>query len=158
MEALLSEPYFSRRINILSRPDGFMLSFKLGVDFSSTSKLLYPKIKNWLQLLGIGSSFWMKSDKLFVNLRIVDSSLYTRRIALGDGFRLKRRDMLACTQVEFNYLETLAKIFIIPAIQDQFIRGKHFEQCSSSSDCYCDEYKLRFYWILQLKSILASPI
>ena len=87
MEAPLSEPYFSRRINILSRPDGFMLSFKLGVDFSSTSKLLYPKMKNWLQLLGIGSSFWMKSDKLFVNLRIVDSSLYTRRIALGDGFR-----------------------------------------------------------------------
>ena len=34
--------------------------------------------------------------------------------------------MLAYTPVEFNYLETPAKTFIIPARQNQFIQGKIF--------------------------------
>ena len=40
MEAPLSEPFFTRRMKMLSRPDGFMLYGKLGVDFFSTSELL----------------------------------------------------------------------------------------------------------------------
>ena len=45
MEAPLSEPFFTRRKKMLSRPDGFMLCGKLGVEFFSTSELLYPNIK-----------------------------------------------------------------------------------------------------------------
>ena len=45
MEAPLSEPFFTSRMKMLSRPDGFMLYGKLGVDFFSTSELLYPKWK-----------------------------------------------------------------------------------------------------------------
>ena len=44
MEALLSEPFFTRRMKMLSRPDGFMLYGKLGFDFFSTSELLYPNM------------------------------------------------------------------------------------------------------------------
>ena len=33
MEAPLSEPFFTCRMKMLSRPDGFMLYGKLGVDF-----------------------------------------------------------------------------------------------------------------------------
>ena len=40
MEASLSEPFFTRRLKMLSRLDGFMLYDKLGVDFFSTSHLL----------------------------------------------------------------------------------------------------------------------
>ena len=36
MEAPLSEPFITRRMKMLSRPDGFMLYRKLGVDFFST--------------------------------------------------------------------------------------------------------------------------
>ena len=35
-------------------------------------------------------------------------------------------DMLAYTPVEFNYLETLAKTFVIPARQNQFFQEKIF--------------------------------
>ena len=35
-------------------------------------------------------------------------------------------DMLAYTTVEFNYLDTLAKTFIIPASQNQFIHENIF--------------------------------
>ena len=36
-------------------------------------------------------------------------------------------EMLAYTPVEFNYLETLAKIFIVPARQNQFVRENIFK-------------------------------
>ena len=42
MEAPLSETFFTRRMKMRSRPDGFMLYGKLGVDFFSTSELLCP--------------------------------------------------------------------------------------------------------------------
>ena len=57
----------------------------------------------------------MIGDNPNVSLGIVDCSIYTRRIALKNEYHKKRTDMLAYTPVEFNYLETLAKIFIIPA-------------------------------------------
>ena len=64
----------------------------------------------------------MISDNPNVGLGIVDCSLYTRRIALKDDYHKKRMDMLAYTPVEFNYLETVAKNFIIPARQNQFLQ------------------------------------
>ena len=47
----LPDPFFTRRMKLLSRPDGFMLYGKLGIDFFSTSELLYPNMKIRLRLL-----------------------------------------------------------------------------------------------------------
>ena len=120
-EAPLSEPFFTRRMKMLSRPDGFMLYGKLGVDFFSTSELLYPNMTIRLRLIRARTNFYMISDNPKVSLGIVDYSLYTRRFALKDDYHKKRMEMLAYTPVESNYLETLAKTFIIPARQNQFI-------------------------------------
>ena len=111
---------------MLSRPDGFMLYGKLGVDFFSYSELLYPKMKIRLRLIRARPNFHMISDNPNFSLGIVDCSLYTRRIALKDDYHKKRMDMLAHTPVEFNYLEILAKTFIIPARQNQFIQENIF--------------------------------
>ena len=126
MEAPLSEPFFTRRLKMLSRSDGFMLYGKLGVDFFSTSELLYPNMKIRLRLIRARPNFYMISDNPNVSLGIVDCSLYTRRIALKDDYHKKRMDLLAYTPVEFNYLETDAKTFIIPARQNQFIQENIF--------------------------------
>ena len=126
MEAPLSEPFSTRRMKLLSRTDGFMLYGKLGVDFFSTPELLYPNMKIRLQLIRARTNFYMISDNPNVSLGIVECSLYTRRIALKDDYYMKRIDMLAYTSVEFNYLETLAKIFILPARQNQFIQENSF--------------------------------
>ena len=126
MEAPLSEPFFTRRMKMLSRPDGFMLYGKMAVDFFSTSELLYPNMKAKLRLIRARPNFYMISDNPNVSLGIVDCSLYTRRIALKDDYHKKRMDMLAYTPVEFNYLETLAKTFIFPARQNQFIQENIF--------------------------------
>ena len=64
----------------------------------------------------------MISDNPNVSVGIVNCSLYFRGTALKDDYQKKRMDMLAYTPVEFNKLETLAKTFINPARQNQFIR------------------------------------
>ena len=125
-EAPLSEPFFTRRMKMLSRHDGFMLYGNLGVDFFSTSELLYPNMKTRLRLIRARPIFYMISDNPNISLRIVDCSLYTRRIALKDDYHKKRMDMLAYNPVEFNYLETLAKTIIISARQNQFIQENIF--------------------------------
>ena len=128
MEAPLAEPFFLRRMKMLSRPDGFMLYGKLGVDFFSTSELLYPNMKIRLRLIRARSNFYMISDNPNVSLGNDDCSLYTRRIALKDDYHKKRMDMFAYTPVECNYLENLAKTFIIPARPNQFIQKNIFNK------------------------------
>ena len=122
----LPDPLFTRRMKLLSRPDGFMLYGKLGIDFFSTSELLYPNMKIRLRLTRARPTFYMISDNPNVSLGIVDCSPYTRCIALKDDYHKKRMDMLAYAPIEYNYLETLAKTFIIPARQNQFIQEDIF--------------------------------
>ena len=64
----------------------------------------------------------MISENPNVSLGIVECSFYTRRIALKVYYHKKRMDMPAYTPVEFNYLDILAKTFVIPARQNQFIQ------------------------------------
>ena len=122
----LPYPFFTRRMKLLSRPDEFMLCGKLGVDFFATCELLSPNMKIRLRLIRARPNFYMISDNHNVSLGIVDCSLYTRRIALKDDYHKKRTDMLAYAPVEYNYLETLAKTFIIPARQNQFFQENIF--------------------------------
>ena len=96
----LTDPFFTSRMKLLGRLDGFMLYGKLGVDFFSTSQLLYPNMKVRLRLIRARPNFYMISDNPNVSLAIVDCSLYTRRIALKDGYHKKRMDMLAYAPVE----------------------------------------------------------
>ena len=126
MEAPLSEPFFTRRTKMLSRPYGFMLYGNLGVDFFSNSELLYPNMKIRLPLIRARPSFCMIGDNPNVILGIVDCSLYTRRIALKDDYHKKRLDMLAYTSLESNYLEIIAKTFNNIPRQNQFIQGNNF--------------------------------
>ena len=116
----LPDPFFTRRMKLLSRPDGLMLYGKLGIDFFSTSELLYPILKIRQRLIRARPNFYMISDNPNVSLGIVDCSLYTRRIALKDDYHKKRMDMLAYAPVSYNCFETLAKTFIIHARQSQF--------------------------------------
>ena len=122
----LPDLFFTRRMELLSRPDGFMLYGKLGIDFFSTSELLYPNMKIRLRLIRATPNFYLISENLNVSLGIVDCSLYTRRIALKDDCHKKKMDMLAYAPVEYNKLETLAKTFIISARQNQFIQENIF--------------------------------
>ena len=82
----LEDPYFSRRRKMFSRPDGFMLYGELGVNFFTTSQLLYPNMKFRIRLIRARPNFYMISDNPNVILRIVDCSLNNRPITLKDDY------------------------------------------------------------------------
>ena len=67
----------------------------------------------------------MISDNRNFSLGIVNCSIYTRCIALKDDYH-KRMGILAYASVEYNYMETLAKTFVISARQNQFIQDNFF--------------------------------
>ena len=71
-EAPLSEQFFTRRMKMLSRPDGFKFYGKLGVDFFSTSEFLYPNVKVRLRLIRARPNFYIISDEPNVSLGIGD--------------------------------------------------------------------------------------
>ena len=88
----LLDPFFTRRMKLLSRPDDLMLHGKVGIDFFSTSELLYPNMKIGLRRIRARPNFYLISDNPKVSLGIVDCSFYTRRIALKDEYHEKRMD------------------------------------------------------------------
>ena len=79
-----------------------------------------------LRLTRARPSFYMISDNPNVSLGIANYSLYTRRIGLKEDYHKKRLDMLAYPPVENNYMETLAKTFIVPSSQSQFVQENIF--------------------------------
>ena len=149
-EAPLSEPFSTKRMKMLSRPDGFVLYGKFGVDCFSTSEMLYPNMKIRLRLIRARPNFYMISDNPNVSLGLVDCSLFcslcTRRIALKGDYHKKRMDMLAYLLVQFNYLETLAMTVFIPARQNQLIQENIFNNAPVRR-INCNEYKLCIQWI-----------
>ena len=119
-------PFFKRRMTMLSKPDGFTLYGKLGIDFFTTSELLYPNMKVRIRLIRARPNFYMISRNPHVSLGIVDCSLYNRRLTLSDEYHKKKMDMLAYSPVQYNFMETVAKTFIIPSRQNQFIQENIF--------------------------------
>ena len=99
-ENLLEGPFFTRRMKLYSRPDGFMLYGKLGIVFLTTSDLLYPNMKVRIRLIRARPNFYMISDNPNVSLGIVDCSLYTRRVMLEEDYHKKRMSPLAYAPVE----------------------------------------------------------
>ena len=156
MEALLSEPFFTRRMKMFSRPDGFKLYGEFGADFFSTFELLYPKMKIRLRLIRARPNFYMISNNPNVSLGIVDCSFHTRRSALQDDYHKRQMDMLACTPVQFNSLESLAKTSIIPARQNHFIQENIFNNAPVRRIAIAMNTNSPIHWIVYWKSILVS--
>ena len=125
-ENLVDGQFSTRRMKLYSRPDGFMLYGKLDIDFLTTFELLYPKMKVRIRLIRARPKFYMISENPNVRLGIVDCCLYTRRVMLREDYHKKRMSQLAFGPVEYKYMQTLAKKFINPARQNQFIQENIF--------------------------------
>ena len=63
----LPDPFFTKRVKLLNRPEGFMLYGKLGIDFLSTSELFYPNMKIRLRLVTARPNFC-----IFTELIVLD--------------------------------------------------------------------------------------
>ena len=87
----------------------------------------------------------------------MDCSLYTRRIALKDDYHKKIMDMLAYSPVEYNYLETSAKTFIIFARHNQFNEENIFNNApncriaiaKNTNSAFTDSFTENPFWYQQ---------
>ena len=89
-ENLVKGPFFTRRMKLYSKPDGFVLYGKLGIDFLTSSELLYPNMKVRIRLIRAPPHFYMISENPNVSLGIVDCSLYTRCVMLKEDYHKNR--------------------------------------------------------------------
>ena len=121
-ETLLEGPFFTKRIGLYSRPGGFILYGKLVIDFFTKSKLLYPNSKVRIKLIRARPYFYMTKENPKVSLGFVICFLYIRRVMFKEDYRKKRLSQLPYAPVEYNYMESLAKTYIIPAQQKQFMQ------------------------------------
>ena len=96
-----------------------MLYGNLGIDFRTISEFLYPNTKKRIRLIRALTNFYMISENPNLSLSIVDCFLYTRRVMLRGDYQKKKTFQLAYAPSESNYMETLAKTFIIPARQSK---------------------------------------
>ena len=132
-------------MKLLSRPDGFMLYGKLGVDFFSTSELLYPNMKIRLRLITARLNLYMISDNPNVSLGIVDCSLYARRIALRDDYHKKNGHARLCScriKLFGDFGKNIQRTCETKPIHSR----KHFQQCSHSPSRDCNDHKLCLHW------------
>ena len=101
----------------------------------------------------------MIRDNPNVSLRIADCSLYTCRITLKYHYHKKRICMLTITPLEFNYLETVPKTFIIPARLNQFIQENIFNNAPvrriaiamSTNSVFTGSYSENPFWYQQFE-------
>ena len=77
-----------------------------------------------------GPILYMFSGSLTVtlglNVHFLQCSMCTHRIGVEVDYRKKRMDLLAYTPVEYNYLEILAKCFVMLSRQNQFNQKVNF--------------------------------
>ena len=147
MDPPMFEPFFTSRMIMLGRPDGFRLYGKLVVDLFSTFELLYPKMKIRLRLIRARPNFHMISDNPNVSLGIVDCSLYTRRFALKVYYH-KKTNVHACLQSCGVQLIGDSGKYFHHTCQTKPVHSRtHFQQSSISSDCYCNELKICIHWV-----------
>ena len=68
-------PFFTRGMKLYSRPDGFLLYGKLGIDFLTTSELIHPNMKVRIRLTRARPKIYKASENPNVSLGKVDCSL-----------------------------------------------------------------------------------
>ena len=117
---------FTDRANSLGTGITFSLYGRLAIDLSTCDKLLLPNIKVRIKLIRARPNFYMLSDNPNVSLKIVDCPLFTRRILFHEPNHQHLQLNLEREPTRYNYMETIARTFIILSRQNQFIQENKF--------------------------------
>ena len=113
---------FTDRANYLGSGITFSLCGRLAIDLFICEKLLLPKTKDRNKLNRARPNFYLLSDNPKLNLKIVNFSLFTRRNLVADSNHQYLQWNVEREPAQYNYMETIARTFIIPSRQNQFIQ------------------------------------
>ena len=106
--------------------DGFTMYGKLALDLFQCEKLLLPNSKVRLKLICTRPTFYMISYNPRFSLRVLDCSLFTRRVVVNEVYHQTIKYQLTHQPACYNFMETIARTFFIPSGQNQFIQENVF--------------------------------
>ena len=113
---------FTDRAKSLETGITFSLNERLAIDLFTCEKLLLPNTKVRIKFIRARPNFYMLSDNPNNILKNVDCSLFTRRILVAEPNHQYLQWNLEKESAQYNYMETIARKFIIPSRQNQFIQ------------------------------------
>ena len=99
---------------------------KLPIDLFQCEKLLLPNTKIRLKLIRARPSFYIISYNPHVSLKVPDCSFFTRRVVVNEVYHQTIKYQLTHQLACYNFMETIARTFIIPSGQNQFIQENVF--------------------------------
>ena len=114
------------RSNSLGTGITFSLYGRLTIVLVTCEKLLLPNTKVRIKFFRARPKFYMLSDNPNFSLKIVDCSLFTRRILVAEPTHQNLQGNLEKEPAQYNYMETIVRTFIIPSRQNQFIQENIF--------------------------------
>ena len=156
-ENLPEGPFFTRRMNMYSRPDGFILYGKLGINFLTTSELLYPKMKVQIRLIRSRPGFYMTSENPNVSLGFVDCSLYTRRVKLKEDYHKKNVSTSLCSSWVQLY-GNIGKDFYHSCTTEPIRSREYIQQRTYTSDNQSNDFKFCPYRLPYREPNLVSTV
>ena len=103
----------------------------LAIDLFQCEKLLLPNTKFRLKLIRARTNFYMISYNPHVSLKVLDCSLFTRGVVVNEVYHQTTKYQLTNQSACYNFMLTIARTFIIPSGQNQFIQEKDFNMLQS---------------------------
>ena len=98
----------------------------MAIDLFQCEKLLLPKTKVRLNLIPARPNFYKISYNPHASLKVLDCSLFKRRVVVNEVYHQTVKYQLTHRPVCYNFIETIARTFIIPSGQNQFIQENVF--------------------------------
>ena len=113
---------FTDRANSLGTRITSSLYGRLAIDLFTCEKLLLPNNKVRNKFIRARPNLNMLSDNSNVTLKVVDCSLLTRKTLAAEPNDQYLQCNLEREPAQYNNLETIARTFLIPSRQNQFIQ------------------------------------
>ena len=114
-------PFIDREEGLLLK-NGTTYFGKLAIDLFQCEKLLLPNTKVRLKLIRARPKFYMISYNLHVSPKVLDCSLFKRRVVVNEVYHQTIKYQLTHQPACYNFMETIAGKFITPSGQNQFIQ------------------------------------
>ena len=118
-------PFIDREEELLLK-NGTTYYGKLAIDLFQCEKLLLPNTKVRLKLIPARPNFYMISYNPHVSLKVLDCSLFTRRVVVNEVYHQTIKHQLTHQPACCNFMETIARTFIILLGQNQVIQENVF--------------------------------
>ena len=117
------EPFLSRKVK---KNEDICFYGKLAIDIFTCDKLLLPSVKIRLRFVRSRPNFYIINQNKKFSCSILQASLFTRQVVIEDRIFKDLHSSLQLGPARYNFSEVLAKTFVIPNGQNQYIHENIF--------------------------------